>query len=88
MHMLQLQNIKRDVTKKISIDTLTTAITNNNDVEINANINNEIHISNNPASTSGTTGIDDIDMQQSTDSISYPKPNIENENLGTEINFK
>ena len=82
MHILQLQNIKRDVTKKISIDTLINTQVISDDTKVEKN--NEILVTNNHTDT---TNIADINKPEITGSTSYPKPIIENENLGTEINF-
>lgn len=90
MHMLQLQNIKRDVTKKISIDTLSNQ---KNDTAsgspiISQDVNNN-HDNNTTSNViNSTTNIDTVNNSTTTiESLSYPKPIVENENLGTEIKF-
>jgi hypothetical protein len=76
MHMLQLQNIKRDVTKKISIDTLSNKELNTLEPEKQI-IQDDNNVNNNDTKNNSNIVED----------VSYPKPVIENENLGTEINF-
>ena len=73
MHILQLQNIKRDVTKKISLDTLNNKTLENDESPIKITNNNDNNDNNN---------IKDHTIVEST---SYPKPNVGNENLGTEF---
>jgi len=69
MHILQLQNIKRDVTKKISLDKLNNKTLNHSESQIETTNNSN----------------DNIKENTIVESSSYPKPNIENENLGTEF---
>jgi len=71
MHILQLQNIKRDVTKKISLDKLNNKTLSDDESQIETNNN----------------GNDNNNIKENTivESSSYPKPNMENENLGTEF---
>lgn len=80
MHILQLQNIKRDVTKKISVDTLK-----------NKYIDNSItsEQTNNNMAENQTTHITDL-QRDSIDEIKpeiieEPKPIMEYENFGAEI---
>jgi len=69
MHILQLQNIKRDVTKKISLDKLNNKTLNNSESQI----------------VTTNNGSDNNNSKENTivESNSYPKPNMENDNLGT-----
>jgi hypothetical protein len=70
MHILQLQNIKRDVTKKISLDKLNNKTLNNSESQIETTNNDNDNNNNSKENTI-------------VESNSYPKPNMENENLGT-----
>jgi hypothetical protein len=83
MHMLQIQNIKRDVAKKISVDVL------------NKRENHENH--NNPNNTNETnemgpdiqssTNINELENHDSkSEQTEEPKPIMEYENFGAEIN--
>jgi hypothetical protein len=89
MHMLQLQNIKRDVTKKISIDALNNQKNDNADSQIVTQDVNNNHDGNSTSNViNSTTNIDTVNNSTTTiESLSYPKPIIENENLGAEIKF-
>jgi hypothetical protein len=85
MHMLQLQNIKRDVTKKIPLDVLKPKASG---VEITGEYNN---INNNTLETQ-TTNISDLtDPQRNafdekpSETTGEPKPIMEYENFGAEI---
>jgi len=83
MHMLQLQNIKRDVTKKLSVEKLKTKQTT---VEVTNEQNNNNILENQ------TTSIDDLTEipkhvyeERKTEIIEEPKPIMEYENFGAEI---
>jgi hypothetical protein len=82
MHILQLQNIKRDVAKKIPIDELS----NKEDVKhvdlVNSvNIVNDTNIHENQ-----TTNINDLEaMERKSEHIEEPMPIMEYENFGAEI---
>ena len=84
MHMLQLQNIKRDVTRKISLESLKTK-------KIDVTITNEENEENDV--TNQTTNINDLTEPQQqvvderkTEIIEEPKPIMEYENFGAQIN--
>ena len=85
MHILQLQNIKRDVAKKLPIDALN-IINNKANNSNNSNNSNEINETNENKIETQTTNIhelpsDDINQIKNEE----PKPIMEYENFGAEI---
>jgi len=80
MHILQLQNIKRDVAKKISIDKL-----KNTDIQKDSDNNSESDNENKELQQQ-TTNIKDLDfIEREPEIIEEPKPIMEYENFGAEI---
>jgi hypothetical protein len=92
MHMLQLQNIKRDVTKKISADVLKNKV-NDNLSEPHSSVNNSNNESINEISIQTTTSINDLENDNNNNNNNNnksetkedPKPIMEYENFGAEI---
>ena len=89
MHILQLQNIKRDVTKKFSVDVLKNTVNkdenHNNNNNTNTNTSNTSNASEIDIQT--TTNINDLDNDDNkSESKEVPKPIMEYENFGAEIN--
>ena len=85
MHILQLQNIKRDVAKKISLDVLKSRVTD--DPIINEQSNN--YTADNSNLEIQTTNINDLQRdaidERKPETIEEPKPIMEYENCGAEI---
>jgi hypothetical protein len=88
MHMLQIQNIKRDVAKKISVDVLKNKVNDNlNDPHITVNNSNNESI--NEISIQTTTSINDLENDNNnnkSEAKEDPKPIMEYENFGADIN--
>ena len=88
MHILQIQNIKRNVTKKVPISELKNKKQDSNYDEENENNKNSNIQSNNLETLSNSNSINthintSKDIQGNT---SIPEPNVTNENFGSEIN--
>jgi len=85
MHILQLQNIKRDVAKKIPIDEL-----NNKEdakhMEVENSVNSVNSVNGTNIDENQTTNINDLDaIERKNEHIEEPKPIMEYENFGAEI---
>lgn len=85
MHILQIQNIKRNVTKKVPISELKNknieSLTNN--LETSTSNNLETSINNNSNDIINTSANTSEDIHSNT---IIPEPNMRNENFGSEIN--
>ena len=87
MHMLQLQNIKRDVTKKLSVNELKNqeSIVEDTNEEHNNNNNNNTLESQTTNINDLTESVQDVIYERKPDTNEEPKPIMEYENFGAEI---
>lgn len=102
MHILQLQNIKRDVAKKVSLDVLNQKDdnnykhyesyknienTNSSDSIDSSNTNLDIQTTNiNDLPSNERNGVNQPPNQPANEIVSEPAPIMEYENFGAEIN--
>jgi hypothetical protein len=86
MHMLQLQNIKRDVTKKLSVEKLKTKQTTVDVTNEQNNNNNNNILENQTTSINDLTELSkELSEERQTEIIEEPKAIMEYENFGAEI---